>query len=243
MSYRDWLTPDPDLAEAQEAVATAFSMVWEIVGDDWYTCVPPPGYEPEQSAVAAVQAFDPGAIPIWRIQLWKAPGRRHLLQVVHAGIARYSPIPRGERMHLQVQMPVEAEHPAPNILATFFEGLPVGPNGPGEYIPWAWEAYEIARRDFDRLTVTEFDRLMDARKSREAEAKAKHEAELAYRKAQIEPWILKTWENKIGDYDWKQYAELLKAGRRRVRGPKPFVHLRGVAPAGHSLVGSHPAKE
>lgn len=245
MGYREWLAPDPErMAEAQADISTAFSMVWEIVGDDWYTCVPPPGFEPDQAAVEAVQAFDPGAIPIWRIQRWKTPGRRHPIQFVHAGIARYSPIPRTDgRRHLQVQMPAEAEHEVPTILATFFEGPPVGPNGPGAYIAWGWQAYETARRDFDRLTVTEFDRLIDARKAREAEAREKHEEELAYRKAQIEPWILKRMDERIGEYDWKQYEELLKAGARRVKGRKPFVHLRGVAPAGNPHVGSHPAKE
>jgi hypothetical protein len=228
MGYRDWLAPDPDrLAEAQEAVTTAVSMVWEVVGDDWYTCVPPPGYEPNPAAVVAVQAFDPGAIPIWRIQLWKAPGRRHLVQVVHAGIARYLPIPQLGRLHLQVQMPTEAEHPAPNKLATFFEGMPVGPNGPGEYIPWSWEAYEIARRDFDRMTVGEFDRLMDARREREAKARADWEEELEYRKRDVEPRILRTLDEKVGDYDWKQLAELYRVGLRKAKGRKPFVHLPG----------------
>lgn len=242
MSYRDWLCSD-QAAEAQEDIASAFSQVWEIVGDDWYTCVPPPGFEPNQAAVAAVQAFDPGAIPIWRIQRWRVPGRRHPLSFVHAGIARYLPIPLGERPHLQVQMPLQAEHLAPNVLAMFFEGVPVGPNGPGEYIPWDWEAYEWTRRDFDKVNVVEYDRRIDARKVREADAKTEHYENLEYRKAQIEPWILRTMDEKVGEPDWNAYKHLLAAGRRRVKGRKPFVHLQGVAPAGQPHAGSHPAKE
>jgi hypothetical protein len=242
MSYLDWLKSDA-FAEAQDSISSAVSMVWEIVGDDWYTCVPPPGYEPLQPAVEAVQTFDPGAIPIWRVQLWRAPGRRDLIPFVHAGIARSLPIALGYRKHLQVQMPAEAGHPAPNVLAMFFEGRPIGPNGPGEYIPWDWEAYEWCRRDFDRLTVAEFDRRIEARKAREAEAKAKHQEELEYRKAQIEPWILRKMEADIGDPDWKQYQHLLAAGARRVKGRKPFVQLPGVALPGKSTAGSHPAKE
>jgi hypothetical protein len=242
MSYLDWLKSD-EAAEAAEAFDAAYSMVWEVVGDDWYTCVPPSGYEPNPAAIEAVQVFDPGAIPIWRIQMWAVPGRRRTMPYVHAGIARHIPVTQNWHAHLQVQMPAEAEHPAPNVLATFFEGEPIAPNGPGAYIPWDWEAYEIARRDFDRMTVAEFDRLIEARKQREAEARAEWEDDLAYRKRQVEPFILKVLEEKVSDYDWKQYAHLYRAGRRKVRGPKPFVHVRGVAPAGSPVVGSHPAKE
>jgi hypothetical protein len=235
MSYLDWLKPDPDrLAAAQEGVQWAASQVWEPTSDQWYTCVPPPGYELDPAVVEAIQTFDPGAIFIWRIQMWNAPGRRRPVQVVHVGIARYAPVPTWSRRHLQVQMPQDAEHEVPTLLDTFFEGEPVGPGGPPAYVPLDWTAHATARESFSRLKVEEFDRRIEARRAREAAAHAAWVDELEYRKADVEPRILRTLDEKVGEYDWKQLEELYRYGPRKAKDRKPFVHLRGVAPPGQS---------
>jgi hypothetical protein len=242
MAYLDWLKPDPALAEVQEAIQAALPSVWEQTGDDWYTCVPPPGYDPEPAIVEAIRTFDPGAIIIWRLQTWKAPGRRLPVQVVHVGIARYSAVPTFERRHLQVQMPAEPEHPVPNLLDTFFEGPPVGPNGPAAYDPLDWAAVARAREKVGRLNVEEFDRRIEARKTREALIREAWQEELDYIKQDVEPRILRTLDEKVGDYDWEQLKHLYRVGLRKAKGRKPFVHLRGVALPGHPDAGSHPAK-
>lgn len=234
MGYADWLKPDPDrMAEAQEAVSWAAAQVWEPTTDHWYTCVPPPGYGADHAVTAAIRTFDPGAIPIWRIQMWHAPGRRLPVQVVHVGIARYLPIPTHERhRHLQVQMPQDADHEIPNFLDTFFEGEQVGPGGPMAYVPWNWDAHATARSEFDRLKVEEFDRLIEARKAREAKIRADWQEEMEYRRRDVEPRILRILDEKVGEYDWKQLDELYRHGPRKAKGRKPFVHVRGVAPTG-----------
>ena len=67
------------------------------IGDDRYSCVAPPGFEKDPEVTAAIREFDPGIVPIWRIQRWRFPGERHETLVVHHGIGRYYPYPRQDR--------------------------------------------------------------------------------------------------------------------------------------------------
>ncbi len=82
MGWRDSLA-------LKERPRPALPEPWACIGEDVYTCVPPPGHDPDPQVVAAVREFDPGAIPIWRIQRWRVPGAAEPVTIVHAGIARY----------------------------------------------------------------------------------------------------------------------------------------------------------
>ncbi len=216
MAWSDWLAVQMDLKHAR---AEAIPSAWERIGDDHYTCVPPVGYEPDPAVTSALHEFDPGAIPIWRLQRWKAPGSVNPRVIVHVGIARYYPDPKYERNAFHVDMPQDTTHPQPNYLDRFFEGDPIGFNAPGEYQRWDWAVVAYCRRKWEgqRMTVRHFDKKIEDRKEREALIRANWQTELAYIRSWIEPWILQKMESAIGAGDWEDYESLMAYGAGRAR--------------------------
>jgi hypothetical protein len=210
---------------------------WRIVGDDVYTCVPPPGYEIDPAVVRAIHEFDPGVIPIWRLQVWIRPNSEERETHVHSGIARHFPHPRYLRRPFRVTMPARAEHPVPNFLDAIFEDQTCAQylfeGGPGHFIPWDWATYEWCRRKYAVLTAKKFDDLMEARRERHAKMRKDWQEEIEYRKKQIEPFLMKK-ASELSDADWDAYLGLMahrEAMRRRGLKPepinqkKPFVNL------------------
>jgi len=208
-------------------------------GDDRYTCIAPPGFEADPAVTAAIREFDPGLIPIWRIQLWRFPWSPEVVRVVHHGIGRYYPVPRLVKRELQIEMPADADFPAPNFLDAIFEDtdtIQYRMGGPGLYIPWGWNAYYWCRWQFDRVTTEKWEAAVDRRVARMAKMHQAWQEEIDYRRRQVEPWILKKLET-VSDADWKEYMTLawaVKGAVRAMRERKPFVdlgHTRPVAPA------------
>lgn len=218
MGWSDWIKAHED---ARQAVVESLPKAWErLEGDeDRYTCVPPLGHEVDPAIVAALHEQDPGAIILWRIQRWMAPGHPRPVLHVHVGIGRYNPVARFVRRAFYVLMPQRPTHPAPNVLDHFFEGDQVGLGGPLETLPFDWAAFAYCRRRWEkeRLTTDRFDRLVRIRHEREAKMRAAHQAELEYVKSWIEPWILKRLEEKASDGDWDEYLRLMAHGVKRAR--------------------------
>ena len=189
------------------------------IGEDKYTCVAPPGFEKDPGVTRAIQSFDPGVIPIWRLQLWRFPGEKRVTLVVHHGIGRYYPYPRQLRRPFHCTMPVGAEYPAPNFLDAIFEDsetISFKMGGPGTYMPWDWSTFYWCRRKFVTLTDEKYRKRLAARRLRlELEHRA-NVAELEARKREIEPWILRKLEHGVSDADWDQllkFHALRRSGR------------------------------
>jgi hypothetical protein len=226
---------------------TGPSSAWRLVGDDVYTCVAPAGYEKDSSVTAAIREFDPGVIPIWRIQIWAAPGQDRPVPFVHHGIGRYYPFPRHLRRPFACPVPATWCGPVPNFLDTILEDLDAGEyqrGGPGGYIPWTWDVYYWARRNFDRVTVEAFDKMIERKRERQEKLREAWAAEVEYRKKQIEPWILRKLAG-VSDSDWEQYQAMMheREVRRRmgqkpgpVRPPKVFADL-GRSPRSSEIYG------
>lgn len=212
---------------------------WRIVGDDVYTCVPPPGFEIDPAVLKAIHEFDPGVIPLWRIQLWIRPNEEEKYAVVHNGIGRHYPHPRYLRRPFYVQMPIGATHPAPNFLDAIFDDQLCATylmGGPGTYLPWDWSVYYWCRQRYMTITLAKFDQLMERKHEREDRIHRKWREELEYGKKQIEPYLQKKAE-AISDVDWDNYLALMRhreALRRKGIKPgpindkkKPFIDLGG----------------
>lgn len=232
------------VAKRPKATLPRLPQAWEIAGEDTYSCIPPPGYEPDPAVLAALHEFDPEAILAWRITPWLAPGIDHVVNVIHVGIMRYMPSPLYLRRHFQVLMPTDAQHPTPNFLDVFFAGEQIAFPGPKAYVPFDWECFTWCRKEYARLTLQQFD---EDTERIQAEKKRRHDAwkeELEYRKKQLEPYLLRKAET-ISEADWERYQAAQRVGVRRagLRQPKPFIHVRGVAPSALSDSGSPPPKE
>lgn len=209
---------------------------WRILGADVYTCVPPPGYEKDPAVTAAIHSFDPGVIPFWRIQRWLRNGVERV--IVHHGIGRYFPYPKYLRRHFHVEMPPDAEHPAPNFLDAVFEDqntVQYYQGGPGDYQPWDWSVYYWCREKYEHITVRAYEKRVERHRQRLIAMKKAWESELEYRKKQIEPWLLKQME-RLSEHDWEQLRSRqhriavarklgLKTKEAAARGPKAFVQV------------------
>jgi hypothetical protein len=198
---------------------------WRLAGDDVYTCVPPPGYEVDPAVLRAIHEFDPGVIPIWRIQVWIHPNSERRETFVHPGIGRYFSYPRYLRRQFHVTMPARVEHPVPNFLDAIFEDQKCArylfEGGPGGYIPWDWATYEWCRRMYVELTTKKWDKIMAGKRDREAKARQSWREEIEYRKKQVEPYLIKKAAG-IPDGDWDAYLKEMKRREQlRRRGQKP----------------------
>ncbi len=207
---------------------------YQQIGEDRYTCVHPAGFEVDPAVLAAIHEFDPGAIPIVRVQLWSFPWSDEIYQVLHHGIARHYPIPRYLRRHLQVAMPADADFPTPNFLDAIFEEtntIHAKMGGPGAYVPFGWNVYYWCRWQFDRITVDKWLTAIDRRKASLEKVRKAFEDDIEYRKRQIEPWILKKLEG-VSDADWREALELMwnRPNGVSLKEKKPFVQVGGSPP-------------
>jgi len=200
--------------------------MFDQIGEDKYSCVAPPGFEKDPAVTRAIQSFDPGVIPIWRLQRWKFPGEGKSTLVVHHGIGRYYPYPRHLRRPFHVTMPVGAEYPAPNFLDAIFEDtstVSFKMGGPGVYMPWDWSTYYWCRRQYDAITAERYMKRLEAHWERMERDRKSFEEELEYRKKQIEPWILKKLEDEVSEADWEQLLEFhAENQQRRTMGRAPI---------------------
>lgn len=201
---------------------------WKL-GDDQYTCVSPPGYEKDPAVTAAIHVFDPGMIPIWRVQLWRFPGSTEVTRVVHHGIGRYYPVPRYIRKPFRVELPADAHSEPPNFLDAILEDdstLQYKKGGPGGYIPWDWHLYRWCRGMFDQMTVEKWEDRQRKREDRRQVEIARSLEEIEYKRKQIEPYLMKK-AAEISDGDWSRYLEYAWGiGKKdKLKAPKPYVFL------------------
>lgn len=224
--------PDPNLGyEIAHSPHTAPG--WRIVGDDIYTCIEPaqgPYVDPD--VLKAIHEFDPGAIPIWRVQVYLPPGKmgeQHLVKVAHVGIARYVRNPSAAHALMHVSMPENPTHPQPNVLEFIWEDDTEARKhgGPNAILPFDWKLHKymetrVARNQSAPQMVKDW--LERIREKQEREALASR-AELAYRQRHLEKAVQKTLESVTPKELWQQYMELRQ--RRRLSQPKPYVFHGG----------------
>lgn len=234
------------MSQAQHQLAASGRFDYSRLGADLYTCVAPPGYEKDPAVSAAINEFDPTAIPMWRVRRWRMPGGEEI-NVVHHMIGRYYPWPRYLRKRdPNVMMPMDARHPQPNFLDKVFEDddcLTYKRGGPGGYIPWDWETYAWCRFQYDKSTLEAWLRRAEAKQRREARERASMAEELEYRKKQIEPFLMKK-AGEITDSEWEQYLEAVwgkNRGKVQLRRSKAFSDL-GRSPRAEQPARVAPAK-
>jgi len=230
------------------------------IGTDLYTCVCPPGYEKDPAVTRAVREFDPGIIPIWRVQRWEGlPGFSGEVSLVHHGIGRYYPFPRQIRKPFYVAMPAAADHPTPNFLDAVFEDTDTVPyfrGGPGEFVPWDWRVYYWCRRSFTRITIAAYMKRTEKHRARLEAMRKAHFEEIEYKKKQLEPYLMRQ-AARIAPSEWEQLrkAQHENTIRRRMglepialKDPKPTILVgkasgRSPRPSGETYGRVAPSQE
>jgi len=202
---------------------------WRVGGPDVHTCVAPPGFEKDPAVTAAIREFDPGVIPMWRVQIWLPPGEFQPYLAVHHVIGRHYPHPRYLRRQFHVEVPQGWEGPVPNFLDAVLEDREATKwTGPAGYLPWDWSAYRWCRFQYEALTVAAYYERVKAARERQDRARDGAFSELEYRTKDFERWALHHLEkHNVSDQDWQEYQELVRRGRQR----KPFVQMPGPAAA------------
>jgi hypothetical protein len=210
------------------------------IGPDHYTCVPVPGFEKDPAVTAAVREFDPGLIPIWRVQTWGTPGSFRPLQVVHHGIGRYYPVPRYMRRSFRVDLPANDHSEPPNFLDAILEDQSTEQyrhqGGPGGYLPWDWSFYRWCRWMFNRITEETWQRFAREKQEREKREYEHILAEIEGKRKELEPYLLRK-ANEVSEYGWKQYLRFMdEQAARKAAGlkPQPFGDRRPFVTVGRS---------
>lgn len=206
---------------------------YQLLERDHYTCVAPPGFEKDPAVTKAIHEFDPELIPMWRVQLWRFPDSKRSRKVVHHALGRYFPVSRNFHRGFHVTMPTGSRKPAPNFLDAvleYDETLQFKRGGPGDYVPWDWSLYRWCRFQFDKITVEAWERRHLARETRIARLQQAHMDELAYRKKQIEPYLLKKAES-LSESEWREYLGAIAVRSPEIRRkPKTMVFVGGRSP-------------
>jgi hypothetical protein len=201
---------------------------WRIIGQDFYTCIPPVDLPADSGVTRAIRAFCPNAIPIWRKQLYLPPGEQtRTVLSVHHGIATYVETPRLSRRLFHVEMPAHADHPTPNQLEMVFERPdPSDIGAPGLFLPWNNQVYLYLRANY-RDDMTSNSSILDVIIRRSAEnkerARKSHEAEEEYRQRNLQKRLDRIFENMPSDA-YKQYVAAMRSPRERKR---PYVFMGG----------------
>jgi hypothetical protein len=219
LAWRDWKNRTLQIPQRRPIDG------WRLGAPDLYTCVAPPGYEKDPAITEAIHSFDPGVIPIWRIQVWLPPHSFEPMLAVHHGIGRHYPYPRQLRREFHVEMPQMATHPVPNFLDCIFEDQEAnGYVGPGTYLPWDWWTYRWCRQKFEYLTSQEYARRLARKEEHLARLAEQHAAERQGELDEFSEWARKKLERAgVTPQDWAEYAELLRT-RARVGGRRRAVH-------------------
>lgn len=202
---------------------------YRLVGDDFYTCVPPSDRPVDPVVLRMIHTFDPGLIPIWRKQLYLPTGAQRPILVTHHGIARHVRDPKGDRRLFHVEMPSNAKHPQPNLLEAILEEedeLMLHHGGPGKFQRFDMWLYKMLRRQFNvTKSPTEIIAAIMKRKDavRDAARKAFRE-EHEYRKRHLDAYVAARID-KIGPADFRDYVARMQGKNRPTR---PSVYLKGV---------------
>jgi len=212
---------------------------YRIIGKDFYTCVEPADRIADRATLRWLRDFAPNVIPVWRKQIYKAPGSNQTFVATHLCLAMYlKDAHRKSKRHIPyVEMPVRAKHPMPNVLVRVLEDKDhptvLYKGGPGPYQPLTMDVYRDVYHKDQRAR-----RVVEAEEDQKiAEAKAKQEAfeaeERAYRQRHIDAFIAKQLDMPGDDirgylaYRWLRYQERLRRVRR-MGTAKPFIHVSGV---------------
>lgn len=230
MGWRDWTRKPPQL----HVPLAHPSDGWRQGAPDVYTCVAPAGYEKDPAITAAIHEFDPGVIPIWRIQTWLPPRKAQPVLAVHHGIGRFYPYPKQLRRPPRFEMPQQATHPVPNFLDAIFEDQEATHfTGPAGYLPWDWWTYRWCRQQFVYLTTEKYEERLERKRKHLERMRRAYAEENTYNMADFERWALKHLEG-VTPRDWREYQELVRTGRQG--GRRRAVHSFGPSlPSGRPL--------
>lgn len=212
---------------------------YRIIGRDFYTCVEPADRIADRAVLRWLRNFAPDVIPVWRKQMYKAPGSNSTFVATHLCLARHLKDPHkyGRRHVPYVEMPARARHPMPNVLVKVLEDknhpTVLHQGGPGPYQPLTMETYHgvyHADQRTRRVVHAEEDaRLAEAQERQERAT----EDERAYREKHVTAFVNKQL-GAPGDSlrGWLAYKALMAHRRRRMRErlgtTKPFIHMTGV---------------
>ncbi len=195
---------------------------WRVVGDDVYTCVPPPGYEIDQWILRRIHAFDRSVIPIWRMQAYLPPGSNQAAVFVHHGLAHYVKHPRRHLTLFGVNMPQPQRHQAPNELILIWEAFDermMREGGPGGFMRFGPELLRYLEKDYVRDTARPVAEMMEAKerlaRERKAADKMKRAAEAEYRHRALNQHVSRVQETATEDDFHAYQARVQELARRR----------------------------
>lgn len=210
---------------------------YRIIGKDFYTCVEPADRIADRATLRWLRDFAPDLVPVWRKQVYKAPGSNQTFVATHLCLARYMRDPRGRRHVPYVEMPANAKHPMPNVLVRVLEDKDhktvLHEGGPGPYQPLTMDVYREVYHADQRprwMVDAEEDRRIEEAKARQEQ---KLEEEREYREKQVAAFMAKQLGAPGDDLrGYLAYRALMAFKRRRMRErlgtAKPFVHMSGV---------------
>lgn len=215
MALPSWMLDNqPKIAPLRHELASSIRNApgWRIVGDDHYTAIPVPGYEVNPDILRAIRVFDPGAIPLWRKQLWLTPGKNDSPELfVHHVIARWVQHPKSHRLRLtNVELPADWRGPVPNVIDSVLEiqdcDRVLKRGGPGLFVAWDDWLEKFCRRSWEEVSLKRFDAKMKAlRESRKAAAALAWE-DLEARRVDLDDWIARQKESgHLTRQDWYDY--------------------------------------
>lgn len=212
---------------------------YRIVGRDFYTCVEPADRVADKAVLRWIRDFCPDVIPVWRKQIYKAPGSNATFVATHLCLGRHikDAHKKGRRHIPYVEMPANAKHPMPNVLVRVLEDKDhptvLHQGGPGPYQPLTMAVYRDvhhADQRSTRVVDAEEDRLIEEARARQERA---IQEEREYREKQVAAFIAKQLDAP-GDtlVGYLAYRRLMAERRRRMRSltgaSKPFIHVSGV---------------
>ena len=195
---------------------------WRVLGEDFYTCVPPVDQPVDPAIQAWVKSFAPDLIFFWRKQRVLPPGKNVPILVTHNCVGRHSRRPDRDLVVFDVEMPLGASHLPPNEIlfcweefdkTYWFEG------GPGGYMPWTGELVRFL--ESARPTLRHPRRIVQERSARD---QARKQAKLNFYRDQyqyiwndINRWIANQLD-KPGDTmaAWREYRRKARALGKRV---------------------------
>lgn len=233
MPLASWMEkPRPvefDMDSIPDSIATASG--YRHIGDDFYTLVPPVGGPIHDTAVVrAIQAFDPGAIPIWRKQIYLPPNSKSSEMFTHLAFGRRVRFPHRALALFNVERPIGYRGEVPNellIVWEFFDNRYTYEGGPGGVFPSDMRQFRFMRADYMRGDQKGPERMAEraaqVAKWREDLVKGR-EDEIRYRQRHLDDYV----SRKL-DYSAESIASLeeWKRQRREGRSPRLSVHLKG----------------
>jgi hypothetical protein len=217
------------LQPAEYDVADSFHNApgWRLPHADFYTCVAPADRPIDPVVLRWIHTFDPGLIPIWRKQLYLAPGAQKPILVTHHGIARHVRDPKGARRLFHVEMPSNAKHPQPNLLEAILEEedlCMLHEGGPGKFQRFDMWLYRMLRKQYNvskspKEVVAAIMKRKDEERERAREARKREEE---YRQRAINRFVASRIDS-ISESDVRRHWD-----RIRNRPTRPSVYVKGV---------------